>query len=148
VNIPWAESGTTDADYIHAFQQIVMPIATEFAPELVISKWGCVHPRCSSDLPKTVSAGFDAADGDILGECCVTPAGYAHMTYMLSTLAGGKVVAALEVSLTPETPDFCLMTVGRIHARVTLQLCVGCRSNVVRRGPSRAATSSGVRGRI
>ena len=23
-----------------------------------------------------VSAGFDAADGDILGECCVTPAGY------------------------------------------------------------------------
>jgi acetoin utilization deacetylase AcuC-like enzyme len=46
-----------------------------------------------------VSAGFDAADGDILGECCVTPAGYAHMTYMLSTLAGGKVVVALEVSL-------------------------------------------------
>jgi histone deacetylase 6 len=41
VNIPWAEPGTTDADYIHAFQQIVMPIATEFAPELVISKfWG------------------------------------------------------------------------------------------------------------
>lgn len=38
VNIPWAESGTTDADYIHAFQQIVMPIATEFAPELVMSK--------------------------------------------------------------------------------------------------------------
>jgi histone deacetylase 6 len=37
VNIPWAECGTTDADYIHAFQQIVMPIATEFAPELVIS---------------------------------------------------------------------------------------------------------------
>jgi histone deacetylase 6 len=41
VNIPWAESGTTDADYIHAFQQIVMPIATEFAPELVISKSTC-----------------------------------------------------------------------------------------------------------
>jgi len=46
-----------------------------------------------------VSAGFDAADGDILGECCVTPAGYAHMTYMLSTLAGGRLVAALEVRL-------------------------------------------------
>jgi len=108
VNIPWAESGTTDADYIHAFQQIVMPIATEFAPELVISKCGCVHLQCSSHLPKAVSAGFDAADGDILGECCVTPAGYAHMTYMLSTLAGGKVVAALEVSLTPEIPNFVL----------------------------------------
>jgi hypothetical protein len=28
------------------------------------------------------------------------------MTYMLSTLAGGKVVAALEVSLIPETPIY------------------------------------------
>lgn len=27
----------TDADYIHAFQQIVMPIGMEFAPDLVIS---------------------------------------------------------------------------------------------------------------
>lgn len=37
VNIPWPTKGMTDADYIHAFQQIVMPIALEFAPELVIS---------------------------------------------------------------------------------------------------------------
>lgn len=27
-----------DADYLHAFQSIVMPIAMEFAPEIVISK--------------------------------------------------------------------------------------------------------------
>ncbi len=27
-----------DADYLHAFQKIVMPIAMEFAPELVMSK--------------------------------------------------------------------------------------------------------------
>lgn len=44
-----------------------------------------------------VSAGFDAADGDDLGECFVTPAGYAHMTHMLSGLAGGRLVVALEV---------------------------------------------------
>lgn len=37
VNIPWPEKGMGDADYIHAFQRIVMPIAMEFAPELVIS---------------------------------------------------------------------------------------------------------------
>ncbi|KAI9449392.1 histone deacetylase complex protein [Russula earlei] len=97
VNIPWAESGTTDADYIHAFQQIVMPIATEFAPELVI-----------------ISAGFDAADGDMLGECCVTPAGYAHMTYMLSTLAGGRLVAALEGGYTLESLSNCALAVGRM----------------------------------
>ncbi|TDL21411.1 histone deacetylase clr3 [Rickenella mellea] len=79
VNVPWPEGGMGDADYIHAFQKIVMPIAMEFAPELVI-----------------ISAGFDAADGDDLGECHVTPAGYAHMTHMLASLAGGRVVAALE----------------------------------------------------
>jgi histone deacetylase 6 len=45
----------------------------------------------------TVSAGFDAAAGDDLGECLVTPAGYAHMTYMLGGLAGGRLVVALEV---------------------------------------------------
>ncbi|KAJ7647266.1 histone deacetylase complex protein [Roridomyces roridus] len=79
VNIPWPEAGMGDADYIHAFQKIVMPIATEFAPELVI-----------------ISAGFDAAAGDELGECFVSPAGYAHMTYMLGGLAGGRMVVALE----------------------------------------------------
>lgn len=38
-----------DAEYIAAFLQIVMPVAYEFAPELIL-----------------VSAGFDAARGDPL----------------------------------------------------------------------------------
>jgi len=46
-----------------------------------------------------VSAGFDAAEGDELGECNVTPSGYAHMTAMLCTLAGGRVLVALEVRI-------------------------------------------------
>ncbi|KAF8530591.1 hypothetical protein BU17DRAFT_79428 [Hysterangium stoloniferum] len=79
VNIPWPTKGMGDADYLYAFEKVVLPIAYEFAPELVI-----------------ISAGFDAADGDILGECFVTPAGYAHMTHMLSCLAGGKLAVALE----------------------------------------------------
>ena len=37
MNIPWPEKGMGDADYIHAFQKVIMPIAMEFAPELVIS---------------------------------------------------------------------------------------------------------------
>lgn len=48
VNIPWPEKGMTDADYIHAFQKIVMPIAMEFAPELVISMLNSVRPSPSS----------------------------------------------------------------------------------------------------
>ena len=46
-----------------------------------------------------VSAGFDAAEGDELGECNVTPTGYAHMTAMLCTLAEGRVLVALEVRI-------------------------------------------------
>ncbi|KAL9080214.1 MAG: hypothetical protein Q9157_000997 [Trypethelium eluteriae] len=79
VNIPWPCHGMKDGDYLLAFQQIVMPIAQEFGPDLVI-----------------ISAGFDAADGDELGQCHVTPAGYAHMTHMLMSLAKGKVAVCLE----------------------------------------------------
>jgi hypothetical protein len=36
VNIPWAVGNVGDADYIYAFQKLVMPIAYEFNPQLVI----------------------------------------------------------------------------------------------------------------
>ncbi|KAI0205778.1 histone deacetylase [Astrocystis sublimbata] len=79
VNIGWASQGMGDGEYLAAFQKIVMPIASEFNPDLVI-----------------ISAGFDAADGDELGGCFVTPPCYAHMTHMLMSLAGGKVAVCLE----------------------------------------------------
>lgn len=79
VNIPWKCGGMGDGDYLTAFHQIVMPIAAEFDPDLVI-----------------VSAGFDAADGDPIGGCHVSPQGYQHMLANLMTLAEGKVVVALE----------------------------------------------------
>ena len=40
INIPWPTKGMGDADYIFAFQQVVMPIAFEFNPDLVMSKSG------------------------------------------------------------------------------------------------------------
>jgi histone deacetylase 6 len=46
-----------------------------------------------------VSAGFDAAEGDPLGECNVTPLGFARMTSELCSLAGGRVVVVLEVGI-------------------------------------------------
>lgn len=48
--------------------------------------------------PVKVAAGFDAAAGDQLGGCFVSPACYAHMTHMLMSLADGKIVVCLEVS--------------------------------------------------
>lgn len=44
-----------------------------------------------------VSAGFDAARGDPLGGYNVTPEGYAHLTHLLLSLAGGRVLLILEV---------------------------------------------------
>ncbi|XVF09659.1 hypothetical protein REPUB_Repub07fG0113500 [Reevesia pubescens] len=79
VNIPWSRGGVGDNDYIFAFQHVVLPIASKFAPDFTI-----------------ISAGFDAARGDPLGCCDVTPSGYAQMTHMLSTLSGGKLLVILE----------------------------------------------------
>uniref|UniRef100_A0A3B4AX89 Protein deacetylase HDAC6 n=1 Tax=Periophthalmus magnuspinnatus TaxID=409849 RepID=A0A3B4AX89_9GOBI len=79
VNVAWSGGRMGDADYIAAFHQVVMPIATEFNPDLVL-----------------VSAGFDAARGDPLGGYNVTPEGYAHFTHLLLTLASGKLVMILE----------------------------------------------------
>lgn len=36
VNIPWPTKGMGDGDYMYAFQNVVMPIATEFDPDFVI----------------------------------------------------------------------------------------------------------------
>lgn len=79
VNIPWSRGKMGDPEYLAAFHHIVMPIAREFGPDLVL-----------------VSAGFDAARGDPLGGYQVTPEGYAHLTHQLMTLAAGRVIIILE----------------------------------------------------
>ncbi|CAJ0639835.1 71_t:CDS:10 [Entrophospora sp. SA101] len=79
INIPWPCPGMGDSEYLYAFNNVVMPIAYEFAPDIVL-----------------VSAGFDAAKGDTIGKNFVTPNGFAHMTHMLKSLANGKIVLALE----------------------------------------------------
>lgn len=79
VNIPWNKHKMGDSDYIAAFQRIIMPIAYEFNPELVL-----------------VSAGFDAVVGDPIGHYHVTPEAYGYFTHWLSSLANGKIILCLE----------------------------------------------------
>lgn len=50
VNIPWPTKGMGDAEYLWAFQKIVMPIAMEFAPDLVIGKPFPRVRRTSNDV--------------------------------------------------------------------------------------------------
>ena len=105
VNIPWPSKGMGDGDYMYAFQQIVMPIATEFDPDFVIGR--CHSPVVSmSSKWSLVASGFDAAAGDELGGCFVSPPCYAHMTHMLMALAGGKIAVCLEVDPSALPPTF------------------------------------------
>lgn len=82
VNVAWPGSPPlADAEYLAAFRTVVMPIAKEYDPELVL-----------------VSCGFDAAAGHPapMGGYNVSAACFAHMTRELMSLAGGKVVLSLE----------------------------------------------------
>ncbi|CAF0754478.1 unnamed protein product [Didymodactylos carnosus] len=81
VNIGWKyfRYAAHDGDYIHSFHHIILPIAYEFAPEIVL-----------------VSAGFDAAEGDRVGYGKLSAVSYSQMTHMLLSLAGGRVIEILE----------------------------------------------------
>uniref|UniRef100_A0A3B3QBI4 Histone deacetylase n=1 Tax=Paramormyrops kingsleyae TaxID=1676925 RepID=A0A3B3QBI4_9TELE len=83
VNIAWTggvDPPMGDVEYLTAFRTVVMPIANEFSPDVVL-----------------VSAGFDAVEGhqSPLGGYSVT-AKFGHLTKQLMKLAGGRVVLALE----------------------------------------------------
>ncbi|HZI65060.1 MAG TPA: histone deacetylase, partial [Thermoanaerobaculia bacterium] len=78
VNVPWP-AGMGDAEYVAAFDRVLLPIARAFDPQLVL-----------------VSCGFDAAAGDLLGGMRLSADGYAAMTERVRSLAGGRVVLALE----------------------------------------------------
>ncbi|KAJ6766609.1 HISTONE DEACETYLASE [Salix purpurea] len=66
-------------DYLAVWDHILIPVAKKFDPDMII-----------------VSAGFDAADGDPLGGCCVTPYGYSVMLKKLMDFAQGKIMLAFE----------------------------------------------------
>eukprot|EP00472_Partenskyella_glossopodia_P007590 CAMPEP_0197539420 /NCGR_PEP_ID=MMETSP1318-20131121/62648_1 /TAXON_ID=552666 /ORGANISM="Partenskyella glossopodia, Strain RCC365" /LENGTH=610 /DNA_ID=CAMNT_0043098139 /DNA_START=561 /DNA_END=2393 /DNA_ORIENTATION=+ len=81
VNVPLPTHGFGDSEYLQIFEQVLLPIAREFSPDLVL-----------------VSAGFDSAYGDI-GEMKVTENGFGQMTSMLvntGIVEDGKIVVALE----------------------------------------------------
>ena len=78
----WDGGGAGDSEYCAALDCVVLPIAREFDPEIVV-----------------VSAGFDSARGDPLGGCELTPRGYARLTHRLLALKPGtrqKIAIVLE----------------------------------------------------
>ncbi|KEP61794.1 UNVERIFIED_CONTAM: histone deacetylase HDAC1 [Hammondia hammondi] len=82
INIPLSK-GYTDGDMFWAFCGVIAPALTAFRPQAIL-----------------VSAGFDAAAGDPLGGCLLSPALFAWMTRQVCRLAdihcGGKALFFLE----------------------------------------------------
>lgn len=68
-----------DADWLKKFKEEVIPAAQDFKPELVL-----------------ISCGFDAHQEDPLGGMMISEQGFAEMTRLACSLAGGRVVSMLE----------------------------------------------------
>ncbi|XP_060049548.1 histone deacetylase 4 isoform X2 [Erinaceus europaeus] len=70
-----------DAEYLAAFRTVVMPIASEFSPDVVL-----------------VSSGFDAVEGHPtpLGGYNLSAKCFGYLTKQLMGLAGGRLILALE----------------------------------------------------
>ncbi|KAL4113721.1 hypothetical protein QTP88_017298 [Uroleucon formosanum] len=79
MNVPLNDTGMKNEDYMAIIHYLLIPLATEFSPDLII-----------------VSSGYDSAIGDPKGEMLVTPACYAHITQKLMSLSCGRLVAILE----------------------------------------------------
>jgi acetoin utilization deacetylase AcuC-like enzyme len=95
VNIPLSEGART-ADYVAAFDRIVLPILESYAPELVL-----------------VSAGFDAHRDDPLAGMQLDASAYAWMTAALTRAAEksaeGKIGLFLEGGYDLTALELCLM---------------------------------------
>lgn len=81
LNIVWGQGGMGNTEYAEAFYNAVLPAITSFSPDLII-----------------VACGLDAAKGDLLGDCGLSPAMYYAMINSVLATAGQKIpiVIALE----------------------------------------------------
>jgi acetoin utilization deacetylase AcuC-like enzyme len=93
VNVP-LPAGTGNRGYLEAFDRIVLPIARQFAPDLVI-----------------VSAGQDANVLDPLGRMSLTTSAYRDMTSLIRQVAaescGGRLVVAQEGGYAATYSPYC-----------------------------------------
>ncbi|GLI68708.1 hypothetical protein VaNZ11_013190 [Volvox africanus] len=87
--------GLVDGDLLSAALHVVMPVAYQFRPQLVL-----------------VAAGFGALRGDPIGGCSCSPAVFAHLTHMLAGLAPRGLGLLLEggynLAATSQAVEGCL----------------------------------------
>ncbi|MDD5616801.1 MAG: histone deacetylase, partial [Candidatus Methanoperedens sp.] len=82
INVP-LPAGTDDAGFVAAFEEILLPAALEFSPDIVL-----------------ISAGFDACAGDGLAGMKMSVEGFAVLASIVKSIAKesceGKLAAVLE----------------------------------------------------
>jgi acetoin utilization deacetylase AcuC-like enzyme len=96
LNIVWGEGGMGDEEYAAAFSQVVLPLLYRFKPDLIL-----------------IACGFDAVQGDLIGDCGLTPEMYYSMTRsLLEHAPKTPIVAALEGGYNLETSAHCMENVA------------------------------------
>ncbi|KAJ0047894.1 hypothetical protein Pint_16245 [Pistacia integerrima] len=109
INVPWENGRCGDADYLAVWDHILLPVAKEFVPDIIIVSAGFdavvgtlmlkqVHTFFLMNKMHKIhnSVILETAAGDPLGGCRVTPYGYSVMLNKLMGFAQGKIVLALE----------------------------------------------------
>ena len=96
LNIAWRSGGMGNNEYAAAFSEVILPILSQFSPDLVL-----------------ISCGLDAAAGDLLGDCLLTPRMYYAMMRSLMTTVGldTPIVVALEGGYNLEVISYCMEAV-------------------------------------
>ena len=85
VNLP-VPPGSGDRVFCSLVDRVAVPLAREFAPQLLL-----------------ISAGYDAHHEDPLGECQVTEQGYADMTRSVRRQRGAPFTLPIPASRTEQT---------------------------------------------
>lgn len=100
VNVP-LPAGTGDAGYRRAFEQVLLPVAQRFQPQLVL-----------------VSAGFDGHWADPLATMHLTVRGFAHLAACVREVAEafcpGRLVLALEGGYHPQALAYSVLACFRV----------------------------------
>ncbi len=97
INIAWLRGGMGNTEYGAAFSEVILPIVSKFSPDLIL-----------------ISCGLDAADGDLLGDCLLTPSMYYLMTQSLIMTVGSETptVVLLEGGYSLDVISDCMEAVA------------------------------------
>ncbi|BAI60156.1 putative histone deacetylase [Methanocella paludicola SANAE] len=118
VNVP-LPAGSGDADYVHAFESILVPVMDAYRPELVI-----------------VSAGYDPHEADPLGDMRMTAPGFGALASLIKTAGSANVVMLLEGGYSLKYLPLCVEAslrgfAGEDHGRISGERTAAATERIV-----------------